>query len=247
MPEPPSWIEPDWPAPSHIRAMMTTRQGGVSLPPFDGLNLADHVGDDPKSVSHNRRLLRGFLDLPAEPLWLTQVHGCSVLEAEACPAGGEADAVIAHTQGQVCAVLTADCLPLLLCDRVGTQVAAIHAGWRGLAAGVIEATLKRFSAPGEEIVAWLGPAIGPQVFEVGAEVRDVFIKHDPYAADAFVANRPGHWLADIYLLAKQRLAVCGVSFVGGGDCCTVSDEERFFSFRRDGKTGRMASLIWIEK
>ncbi|MFC1683877.1 peptidoglycan editing factor PgeF [Pseudomonadota bacterium] len=247
MPEPLSWIEPDWPAPPHIRTIVTTRQGGVSLPPFDGLNLADHVGDDPKAVIQNRKLLCESLGLPAEPLWLTQVHGCNVLEAEACPAGGEADAVIAHTQGQVCAVLTADCLPLLLCDREGAQVAAIHAGWRGLAAGVIEAALKRFSAPGEEIVAWLGPAIGPQAFEVGDEVRDAFIKHDPSAANAFVVNRPGHWLADIYLLARQRLVACGVGFVGGGDCCTVFDEARFFSYRRDGKTGRMASLIWMEK
>jgi YfiH family protein len=242
-----SWIEPDWPVPSHIRAITTTRQGGVSLPPFDGLNLADHVGDDPKSVSRNRRLLRESLGLPTEPLWLTQVHGCNVLEAGDYSEGVEADGAFAHTQGQVCAVLTADCLPLLLCDREGGQVAAVHAGWRGLAAGVIEAALKRFSAPAEEILAWLGPAIGPQAFEVGDEVRDAFTQYAPSSADAFVANHPGHWLADIYLLARQRLMVCGVGFVGGGDCCTVTDAKRFFSYRRDGKTGRMASLIWIEE
>ena len=247
MPELCSWIEPDWPAPPRVRALTTTRQGGYSVPPFDGLNLADHVGDDPEAVRRNRSLLKESLALPAEPVWLNQVHGINVAIAGSCPEGWEADAVFTQTPGRICAVLTADCLSLLLCSRAGDQVAAVHAGWRGLAAGVIEAALERFSVPGQEIMAWLGPAIGPDAFEVSDEVRDIFLRYDPTAAEAFSPNRPGHWLADIYWLARQRLAARGVGFVCGGDYCTVSEPERFYSYRRDGPTGRMASLIWIDR
>ncbi len=240
-----SWIEPDWPAPPQVRALTTTRQGGCSAPPYAGWNLASHVGDNPQAVACNRALLRERLALPAEPLWLQQVHGCTVAESGASPQGWEADAAYAALPGRVCAVLTADCLPVLLCDREGMQVAAVHAGWRGLAAGVIEAALDRFTGSGSDILAWLGPAIGPKAFEVGDEVCDAFLRHDPAAQAAFVATRPGHWLADIYRLARQRLQARGVGFVGGGNYCTVSDPGRFFSYRRDGRTGRMASLIWI--
>jgi len=241
-----SWIEPDWPAPPGICALATTRQGGCSQPPFSGLNLGDHVGDSPDAVLRNRALLKRSLDLPSEPTWLTQVHGVEVLEAGIEPKDGEADAVFSRTPGRVCAVLTADCLPLLLCSRTGDQVAAVHAGWRGLAAGIIEKTLDHFAAPGDEILVWLGPAIGPKCFEVGDEVRDSFLQHAPEAEAAFKANRPSHWLLDIYLLARQRLNACGVTSVWGGEHCTVTDNERFYSYRRDGRTGRMASLIWID-
>lgn len=241
------WIEPNWPAPPGIRALTTLRKGGYSQQPFDGLNLGDHVGDDPAAVARNRQLLHQSLKLPSEPAWLIQVHGVDVIEAGAVPERWEADAQFSRTSGQVCAVLTADCLPLLLCSRAGDRVAAVHAGWRGLADGVIEATLKRLAVPGDEVMAWLGPAIGSDCFEVGAEVRDAFLQYDSEAEAAFVNNRPGHWLADIYRLARLRLKACGVTAVWGGDCCTVTDKERFYSYRRDGRTGRMATLIWIEE
>lgn len=241
------WIVPEWPAPESIRAVITTRSGGVSCAPFDSFNLAEHVGDDPKAVAANRTLLRRALDLEAEPLWLEQVHGCGVADGDAAVVGCRADAVTATRPGRVCAVLTADCLPLLLCNRNGSRVAAVHAGWRGLADGVIEAALERFEEPAEELLAWLGPAIGPQAFEVGPEVREALLIRERADAGAFVPNRPGHWLADIYALARNRLQRAGVGFVGGGDSCTVSEPERFFSYRRDGVTGRMASLIWIDR
>ncbi len=241
-----SWIEPDWPAPPGVRALTTLRSGGYSRPPFDGLNLGDHVGDAPAAVARNRALLRQSLRLPSEPCWLTQVHGADVVEAGAVPQGWTADALFSRTPGQVCAVLTADCLPLLLCSRTGDRVAAVHAGWRGLAAGVIEAALERLALPGEELIAWLGPAIGPAHFEVGAEVREVFLRRDPETEAAFERHRPGHWLADLYRLARLCLGRRGVSAVWGGRCCTVADGARFYSYRRDGRTGRMATLIWIE-
>ena len=238
------WIVADWPAPAGVRAVATTRQGGFSLPPYESLNLGDHVGDDPERVAKNRSRLRQILALPAEPNWLEQVHGC---EVAACGSGQiKADAVIARQIGGVCAVLTADCLPLLLCNRQGTRVAAVHAGWRGLAAGVIENAVAAFGQPGEELLAWMGPAIGPRQFEVGDEVREVFVAADPAAETAFRAQGSGHWLADIYQLARQRLGSLNLGYVGGGEYCTVSDPERFFSYRRDGVTGRMAALIWIE-
>lgn len=241
------WIEPDWSAPPQVRALCTTRRGGVSGGPFAGLNLADHVGDEPSLVARNRALLRECLDLPAAPHWLRQVHGCRVVDAAADPGGGEADAVLATGPGEVCAVMTADCLPVLLCDEAGTRVAAVHAGWRGLAAGVIEATIAGFTTVPGEVLCWLGPAIGPQAFEVGPEVRARFLAHGGEDAGAAFAPTPGPgWLMDLYALARARLRVCGVRRVWGGGLCTYSDPERFFSYRRDGVTGRMASLIWID-
>lgn len=241
------WIESDWPAPAQVRALTTTRRGGVSGGPYASLNLGDHVGDDPAAVRYNRDLLGRELGLPSEPLWLNQVHGCDVLQIE--PGTGQgcsADAAVSVAPGRVCAVLTADCLPLLFCDRAGTQVAAVHAGWRGLLHGVIEAALDSLAVPGPDVLCWLGPAIGPQAFEVGNEVRAAFIERDPASVAAFLPSPAGRWLADIYLLARQRLEVRNVGFVGGGEWCTVTDSSRFFSYRRDTETGRMASLIWIE-
>ncbi len=240
------WIEPDWPAAGQVRAVITTRGGGHSAPPFDTLNLADHVGDDPARVARNRALLREALGLRREPFWLRQVHGCAVAGFQSGAGCVEADASVSQVPGQPCAVLTADCLPLLLCNRAGSRVAAVHAGWRGLVAGIIPAALDRFEEPGEQLLAWLGPAIGPQAFEVGSEVRDRFLALDPRHAAAFRPGRGGRWWADIYDLARRVLADRGLGFVGGGDYCTVGDQDRFFSYRRDGVTGRMASLIWIE-
>ncbi|MCW8943525.1 MAG: peptidoglycan editing factor PgeF [Sedimenticola sp.] len=239
-------LTPDWPVPARVRAVITTRRGGVSKPPYDSLNLGEHVGDDPCAVEKNRQRLIETAGLPGNPFWLNQVHGTRVLDCSNLNTDRTADAVTAEQPGRVCVVMTADCLPLLLCNRAGTQVAAAHAGWRGLADGVIEATVERFNTPASNILAWLGPAIGPAAFEVGPEVKARFIKEDPLTQCAFVGGRPGHWLADIYQLARIRLERLGVGFIGGGDYCTVTDHERFFSYRRDGVTGRMASLIWME-
>ena len=239
-------IMPDWPVPAGVRAIITTRNDGFSHPPYDSLNLGDHVGDRPDHVEHNRAKLRRYLHLPSEPLWLNQVHGCAVTSFASDKGGIEADAAIADLPGRVCAVLTADCLPLLLCNCSGSRVAAVHAGWRGLAAGVIEAVLTGLYEPGESLLAWLGPAIGPGAFEVGEEVRGTFLKHNPADEIAFQPAGPGHWMADIYQLARNRLESYNLGYIGGGDSCTVEERERFFSFRRDGITGRMASLIWIE-
>lgn len=249
----PRFIIPDWPAPASVHAAATTRQGGISAEPYNTFNLGGHVGDEPRCVQDNRRLLREALQLPAEPAWLEQVHGIEVADAGllkpavSCPA----DASISTESGAVCVVMTADCLPLLMCDRAGRGVAAAHAGWRGLAAGVIEATAERLcrqlACQADELLVWLGPAIGPQAFEVGPEVRDSFMAIDPASEQAFVANRPGHWLADIYLLARQALQRAGIEAVYGGDRCTYSEEADFFSFRRNPTTGRMASLIWLSE
>jgi YfiH family protein len=241
----PQIILPDWPAPANVRAAVTTRTGGVSHAPYDSFNLATHVGDDPTAVHGNRARLRTALVLPAEPLWLKQVHGVSVADAAQGGTEPEADGAFAAQPGAVCAVLTADCLPVLLCNQAGTKVAALHAGWRGLAGGVIEAGVKALDVPGSELLAWLGPAIGPEVFEVGPEVRTAFVQHDAQAAQAFRAARDGKYLADIYLLARLRLQRLGVAAVSGGGFCTVTDGARFFSYRRDGATGRMAALIWL--
>lgn len=240
----PSWIRPDWPAPAQVRAFATTRLGGVSEPPYASFNLGDHVGDNPDHVARNRRRLRELLQLPAEPCWLNQVHGRDVVEA-GNGAAFQADGAWTAARGTVCAVLTADCLPVLLCDRQGRRVAALHAGWRGLAAGVLEAGVEALGCRGGEVMAWLGPAIGPQAFEVGEEVRTVMVDHDTRAAAAFTANRSGHWLADLYALARQRLEASGVEAVYGGDRCTHSERDHFFSYRREGVTGRSASLIWL--
>lgn len=237
-------LYPDWPAPANVRAAVTTRRGGVSVGPYASLNLAAHVGDAPAAVAANRALLRELLALPAEPAWLNQVHGTAVADAAG---GGEcdADASVASRRGAVCAVLTADCLPLLLCDRTGSRVAAVHAGWRGLLGGVIEAALAQLGGDAGQLLAWLGPAIGPDAFEVGDEVRDAFIAVDSAAAAAFRPSPAGRWLADLYALARLRLGHCGVTAVYGGGLCTFHDADRFYSYRRDGVTGRMASLIWL--
>ncbi|MBI4987321.1 MAG: peptidoglycan editing factor PgeF [Rhodocyclales bacterium] len=238
------WIVPDWPAPAKVRALVTTRAGGVSAGPYASLNLAAHVGDDPAAVAENRRRLRAYL--PAEPLWLTQVHGNAVARAGNAVAGVEADAAVACGKGAVCAILTADCLPVLLCNDVGTAVGAAHAGWRGLAGGVIEAAVRAMNEPPPRLLAWLGPAIGPQAFEVGQEVREVFVAHAPDAAAAFAAKENGKWLADLYRLATLRLNALGVDRVFGGGRCTFLEADSFYSYRREKTTGRMASLIWLE-
>lgn len=238
------WIVPDWPAPNGVRALSTTRLGGVSQPPYASLNLGDHVGDSPVHVAENRA--RVAAHLPAPPLWLSQVHGVRVVDASLAADGEPADASFARMRGRVCAVMTADCLPVLFCHQGGQVVAAAHAGWRGLAGGVLEGTLAAMAVPGDEVMAWLGPAIGPSAFEVGDEVRAAFVAAHPAAASAFVARTEGKWLADLYALARLRLGACGVSAVYGGDRCTLTEADRFFSHRRDRVTGRMASLIWLD-
>lgn len=241
------WLVPDWPVPAGVKALVTTRAGGVSAGRYASLNLGTHVGDDPQAVAENRARLRRHL--PAEPKWLEQVHGTdvAVLESGSAPVVPRADAAVTREAGEVCAVLTADCLPVLLCDRGGTVVAAAHAGWRGLAAGVLEATVAHMEAAPASLMAWLGPAIGPQVFEIGDEVREAFMNVDAAAEGAF---RPGaahgKWLADLYRLARLRLARAGVREVWGGGWCTYGDPRRFYSYRRDGATGRFASLVWRE-
>ncbi|MCU7870936.1 MAG: peptidoglycan editing factor PgeF [Candidatus Thiodiazotropha sp. (ex Lucinoma borealis)] len=237
---------PGWPAPENVRSLVTTRQGGCSVSPFDSLNLADHVGDDPQAVSLNRHRVQIQCQLPVSPFWLSQVHGCSVASPDKDQVGCQADAVYTDRAGVVCAVLTADCLPLLITDRYGREVCAVHAGWRGLAAGVIERALQRFEADTDQLLVWLGPAIGPTAFEVGDEVRQCFLDRDQADESAFRPSRSGHWLADIYTLARLRLARAGVGSIAGGEYCTVTQQALFYSYRRDGVTGRMASLIWLE-
>ncbi|AHF78168.1 hypothetical protein Sant_3171 [Sodalis praecaptivus] len=238
-------ILPDWPAPSQVGACSTTREGGVSQAPWHSLNLGDHVGDDPDAVAENRRRLRALAHLPAAPRYLTQVHGVDVVVLEdAALTSLRGDAVYTRRPGKVCAVMTADCLPVLFCDRAGREVAAAHAGWRGLCAGVLEQTLAAFQAPRADILAWLGPAIGPTAFEVGAEVKDAFTRHDPAAAGAFVP-RGEKYLADLYQLARLRLRTAGIRAIYGGKHCTVQENNTFFSYRRDGVTGRMATLVWL--
>ena len=239
-------IIPDWPVPAGVASLVTTRSGGLSRDAFASLNLGDHVGDDPAAVAANRDIVRQHVG--GEPAWLSQVHGTRVVDAAefvgvAIPP--EADASFARRRGAACVVMTADCLPVLFCDTAGTVVAAAHAGWRGLQGGVLEATVAAMGVPAASLMAWLGPAIGPEAFEVGGEVRDAFMAGDPEAAEAFKPAANGKWLADIYHLARQHLARLGVTRVFGGGFCTVSENERFFSYRRDGKTGRMASLIWL--
>ena len=238
-----TFLIPDWPAPAGVRACVTTRAGGVSKAPFDSFNLGDHVADDPVAVAHNRQRLTHIFDV--QPAWLSQVHG--VVVAPANPQHiAEADASWTATPGIACTVMTADCLPALFCDRAGTRVAAAHAGWRGLAAGVLEAAAQSLNVEPPDLLVWLGPAIGPAAFEVGGEVRDVFIEDLPEAAAAFVPSvNEGRYMADIYELARLRLARFGITAVYGGGFCTVTDP-RFFSYRRSPCTGRFASLIWIE-
>ncbi|HCT41537.1 MAG TPA: peptidoglycan editing factor PgeF [Moraxellaceae bacterium] len=243
---------PDWPAPDNVHAAITTRAGGVSNAPWNSLNLGTHVGDDPLDVAENRhRLLRALQSVaPCDtPQWLNQVHGVVVIQAEPdtnvrTSLMPEADAVTTVAAGLPCVVMTADCLPVFFCDREGKRVAVAHAGWRGLCDGILEKTLQQFPEPAQ-VMAWLGPAIGPEKFEVGDEVRRAFVAQDAEADKAFVpSSQAGRWLADIYLLARQRLLKSGLMAIYGGGLCTVSDPARFFSYRRDGQTGRMASVIW---
>jgi YfiH family protein len=242
-------ITPDWPAPARVRAVSTTRHGGVSRAPYDSLNLAEHVGDEAADVRANRARLSAALGV-AEPPWLRQVHGYAVVDAAYAKAGDEADGAMAFTSGPVCAVMTADCLPILLCDEQGDAVAALHAGWRGLASGIIESGVQGLARPPGSLLAWLGPAIGPDAFEVGEDVFQTFCTADPEAAPAFRPTRAGKWNADMYMLAQRRLRQLGVSRIYGGgvtrDWCTHRDRARFYSFRRDGTTGRMATLVWLE-
>jgi len=236
------WLVPDWPAPARVQARVTTREGGVSAAPFDAFNLGDHVGDEPAAVAENRRRLHSRIG--CRPAWLRQVHGTLVVPADPAQVP-EADASWTDRLDIACAILTADCLPVLFCDRAGTRVAAAHAGWRGLAGGVLEATLDALGVAPEELLVWLGPAIGPAAFEVGAEVRAAFLERHPQAAPAFAASRnPGRFMADLYRLARIRLAARGVEAVYGGGFCTFSDP-RFYSYRRTPRTGRFASLIWL--
>ena len=239
-------IVPDWPAPARVRALSTTRLGGASAGPYRALNLGDHVGDDPQQVRVNRERLQRDAGVPTEPCWLQQVHGIDVVDAADAEPGSRADGSFTTERNKVCVVLTADCLPILLCDRRGTTVAALHAGWRGLAAGIVEAGIARLGVPGASLLAWLGPAIGPTAFEVGDDVRDAFVGADAGAAGAFTRNPRARWLADLYRLARRRLEHHGVGAIYGGDYCTHTQADLFYSYRRDGMTGRMASLIWLE-
>ncbi len=240
----PDWIVPDWPAPKRVRALVTTRAGGASRGPYASFNLGAHVGDDPAAVARNRERLRA--SLPADPVWLQQVHGTEVVDAATAPPLARADAAVARTRHAVCAVLTADCVPVLLASRGGEAVAIAHAGWRGLAAGVIEAAVARMDVPPASVIAWLGPAIGPRAYEVGPEVREAFVRRDAAAAAAFAPRRDDRFLADLFMLARQRLAAAGVAEVYGGGRCTYTEAERFYSYRREPATGRFASLVWID-
>ncbi len=238
------WIVPDWPVPPAVRAVFTSRKGGVSLAPYAELNLGTHVGDDPAAVSANRARVRTML--PAEPCWLDQVHGVTVVDAAVAPER-KADAAFTSVANTPCVVMVADCLPVLFCDRAGTVVAAAHAGWRGLLDGVLEATLTKMGTPSAAVIAWLGPAIGPDRFEVGPEVRDAFVAKAPQDAVCFRQGEGDRWFADIFGLARARLvrAGLGADAIFGGGVCTVSDPTRFFSYRRDGVCGRMGAFIWI--
>jgi YfiH family protein len=241
-------ISPDWPAPANVHAYTTTRVGGVSASPYHSFNLAAHVNDAPAAVEKNRRLLRDELQLPSEPLWLQQVHSTLAVNSDEHYPGIEVDAVYTQRANAVCAVLTADCVPLLVCDRLGKEVAAIHAGWRGLLAGVIEKTVQAMRTPSNQLLVWLGPAIGPKVFTVGENIREQFIAEQASAESAFQLGADKQWRADLYELARQRLHREGVSAVYGGEYCTYSDAKRFYSYRRDeGITGRMATLIWFSE
>lgn len=235
---------PDWPAPPQVRAFQTTRRGGVSAAPYASFNLGGHVGDEPMAVMRNRMLLSPHV--PNEPVWLKQVHGTVVADAAAAGCLPVADASVAHQRHAVCVVMTADCLPVLLCDESGTVVGAAHAGWRGLCDGVIEATVAAMGVAPQTLMAWLGPAISQRAFEVGGEVRTAFMQHAPEAAQAFIEKPEGKWMADIYLLARQRLHALGITRIYGGGLCTYGDAEQFYSYRRDGTTGRMGSFIWLE-
>ncbi|WP_420009206.1 peptidoglycan editing factor PgeF [Xanthomonas sacchari] len=250
-------LQADWPSPPRVHALTTLRHGaGASLPPFDRFNLGNRSaadGDDPATVQRNRDELAARLALPTPPHWLRQVHGVQVLRFDAPPRGTgidaepTADAAVTAEPGVVLAILTADCLPVVFAARDGSEVGAAHAGWQGLAGGVLEATVAALRTAPAQLQAWLGPAAGPQHYEIGVEVREAFMRHDPAAAAAFVATRPGHWLVDLYALARQRLVAAGLApeQIHGGGLCTIADAQRFYSYRRDRRSGRMATLAWI--
>jgi YfiH family protein len=247
-------IEPDWPAPARVRSAFTLRTGGVSVSPYDSLNLGAHVGDAGDAVAENRRRVRGQVGLPAEPVWLQQVHGIEVADLDAVrpdavaltSAPPRADASVTRLPGRVCVIQVADCMPVLFAARDGSAVGAAHAGWRGLAGGVLEETVRKLAVAPQQLIAWLGPTIGKSHFEVGDDVRSAFVLRDPDAASAFETNARGRWHCDLYALAKRRLSALGVQDVLGGAWCTYADAARFFSFRRDGQCGRMAALVWME-
>jgi YfiH family protein len=242
---PAQWIVPDWPAPPGVRAFVTTRAGGVSVGEFGTMNLGLSSGDAPANVARNRAIVRAVL--PSDPVWLAQVHGTDVADLDATGLGERprADAAATSTPGRVAAVLTADCMPLFLCDRSGRRVAVAHAGWRGMAAGVIENAVRAIGPDASRVCAWMGPAIGPAAFEVGGEVREAFVRDDPQAAPAFAPHVPGKFMADLYALARRRLARAGVEDVHGGGFCTWGEADRFFSYRRAQNSGRMGAFIWI--
>ena len=237
-------IIPDWPAPKNVRTLQTTRTGGISSAPYDSFNLGDHVGDAPLAVERNRILLNTLL--PSEPVWLEQMHSTIVANADNTSCLPQADACIARHRDAVCVVMTADCLPVLLCDTQGSVVGAAHAGWKGLASGVIEATVQAMEVAPQNLMAWLGPAISQQAFEVGDEVRALFVDAGPQAAAAFIPGQAGKWYADIYALARLRLNAMGITRIYGGGYCTHREREKYFSYRRDGATGRMGTFIWLE-
>lgn len=252
-------IAPDWPAPDRVRCAFTLRSGGMSVAPYDSLNVGAHVGDAAEAVAENRRRVRESLRLPGEPVWLQQVHGIDVVDLDVLdgsPGGGRAadsalgsiraDAAVTRVGQRVCVIQVADCMPVLFAARDGSAVGAAHAGWRGLAGGVLEQTIRASGVPAAGLIAWMGPTISQKHFEVGDDVRTAFVTGDPGAAGAFVTNTRGRWQCDLYALARRRLEALGVTDVFGGDWCTHEDTARFFSFRRDGQCGRMAALIWLE-
>ena len=243
------WLTPVWPVPASVRAAASLRVGGVSAGTYSSLNLGDHVGDAAGAVQVNRQRLTRAADLPSEPMWLRQVHGTRVADLDAAGPASDgmppADAAVTRERGRVCAILTADCLPILLATESGDRVAAAHAGWRGLAAGIIEATVSAMAVPPHSVLAWLGPAIGPAHFEVGPEVRDALLAGDGDAVGSFLPNARGRFMADLPALARRRLAALGIGRIYGGGECTYGQPDRFFSHRRDGVTGRQATLIWL--
>ena len=243
------WLTPAWPAPANVKAFITTRSGGVSVAPRDSLNLGYKAGDDAQAVAQNRAIVAAVM--PRPPKWLAQIHGTRVVNADAVTDTPEADASVAHAAGSVCAIMIADCLPVLFTNRAGTRVAAAHAGWRGLAGGVLANTVQTLCDAGDkpaDLIAYIGPGIGPRHFEVGADVYEAFVRQDATAQAAFVAHAPGtgKWRADLFMLARQALVRAGVSDIHGGGLCTYADPQRFFSYRRDKTTGRMAAFIWRE-
>lgn len=242
----PEVIRAEWDAPTNVQGFTTTCIGGVSEGAYHAFNLGDRVGDNPQTVAQNRKILKMKFALPAEPRWLEQVHGSTVVDAATALSTPQADASYTNSPGIVCAVLTADCLPVLLCDTQGSVVAAVHCGWRSLAAGILPATVSKMVVSADTLCAWLGPAIGPRAFEVGQDVHAAFTQRDPAHTNAFVTGAAGKYYADIYALARRELAACGVTRVSGGMHCTVSESENFYSYRRNAITGRMASLVWLQ-